>query len=157
MRSNPVLRRELLARWRGRRATIALTVYLGILGAAVYGLYALARSVLRNTGGMGAGALAGPAIGRFLLESLMFFTLVLVLFVVPAYAAAQIAGERERRTLPLLQATLLAPWEIVAGKLGASTAWLALLVVSTAPLAAATMFLGGVTVPDVLRGVVSIL
>lgn len=154
---NPVLQRELLERWRGRRATTALTVYLVVLAGALYGLYLIGLTLTRDGFASGDVTLAGPALGRFLLESLVFLTLVLVLFVVPAYAAAQLAGERERRTLPLLQATLLRPWEIVAGKLAAATAWVALLVVAVAPLAAATLFLGGVTVVDVLRGVGSIL
>lgn len=155
--ANPVLQRELLERWRGRRATTALTLFLTVLAISLYGLYRLGVNLVRSGGGMVAVGLAGPSLGRFLFESLLFLTLVLVLFVVPAYAAAQVVGERERRTLPLLQATLLRPWEIAAGKLGAATAWMALLVVSVAPLAAATMFLGGVTVTDVLRGVASIL
>jgi ABC-type transport system involved in multi-copper enzyme maturation permease subunit len=156
--ANPVLQRELLERWRGRRATTALTLFLSVLAIALYGLYRLGVTLVRGGGNAIAPiGMAGPTLGRFLLESLLFLTLVLVLFVVPAYAAAQIVGERERRTLPLLQATLLRPWEIAAGKLTAATAWMALLVISVAPLAAATMFLGGVTVADVLRGVASIL
>lgn len=155
--ANPVLQRELLERWRGRRATTALTLFLAVLAIALYGLYRLGVTLVRDSGGMAPLGMAGPTLGRFLLESLLFLTLVLVLFVVPVYAAAQVVGERERRTLPLLQATLLRPWEIAAGKLTAATAWMALLVVSIAPLAAATMFLGGVTVTDVLRGVASIL
>jgi ABC-2 type transport system permease protein len=163
LRVNPVLRRELLERWRSRRAPITLTVYLAILGAILYGLYRIGIGVLSSQMGFGGVAggpdasLMGPALGRFLLEGLLFFVLLLVLFVAPGYAAAQLSGERERRTLSLLQVTLLSPTQIVLGKLGASVAWLTLLVVATLPLGAAGFFLGGVALGDLLRGIAFIL
>lgn len=149
---NPVLALELLERFRARRATITLTAYLAVLGLLLYGLYRIGVAVL----GQGFGApveTAGPILGRFLVEGLLFFVLLGVLFVAPGYAAGQIAGERERRTLPLLQMTLLRPHQIVLGKLGAATAWLVLLVVAAVPLGAAAFFLGGVAVSDLARGV----
>ena len=152
-----MLQRELLERWRGRRAVTALTIYLSLLAAALYGLYRLGVRLIGTMSDQGELALAGPALGRFLLENLLFLMLTLVLFVVPGYAAAQLVGERERRTLPLLQVTLLRPSEIVAGKLAAAIAWVALLVVAVGPLAAATLMLGGVTVLDVVRSVGSIM
>lgn len=158
MRLNPVLRRELVERWRGRRAFVTISVYLGLLAALVYALYRVAISMLtqsRGFGGMDA-SLAGPSLGRFLLEALLFAMLLLVLFVTPGYAAAQISGERERRTLQLLRLTLLRPVQIVLGKLGASVAWVTVLVVAGLPIGAATLFLGGVALPDLLRASVMI-
>ncbi len=154
MAVNPVLRRELVERWRGRRASVTLTAYLTVLGLLLYGLYQLGRAGLAaqfGFGGIDSGA-AGPVLGRFLLEGMLFFVLLLILFVAPGYAAGQLSGERERRTLPLLQVTLLRPWQIVVGKLGASLAWLALLLVAALPLGAISFFLGGVTLGDLLRG-----
>ncbi len=157
---NPVLRRELLERWRSRRAPITLTLYLAVLGGVLYLLYrlgfAMASSQFGFAGpGMGGPdpSIVGPMLGRFLFESLLFFVLLLVLFVAPGYAAAQLSGERERRTLGLLQITLLSPLQIVLGKLGAAVAWLTLLVVATIPLGAAAFFLGGVGVADLVRGI----
>ncbi|MGI8874425.1 MAG: ABC transporter permease, partial [Egibacteraceae bacterium] len=158
VRVNPVLRRELLERWRSRRAVMTLTIYLAVLGGIGYLLYRVGVAVL--TAGFGQeldGAIAGPLLGRFLLEGLLFFVLLLVLFVSPAYAAAQLSGERERRTLPLLQVTLLRPSQIVLGKLGAATAWLGLLVVAVVPIGAGAFFLGGVAPGDLLRGVALVL
>jgi ABC-type transport system involved in multi-copper enzyme maturation permease subunit len=155
---NPVLRRELLERWRTRRAVVTLTVYLAVLGGIGYLLYRVGSAVL--TDGFGQvldGAIAGPLLGRFLLEGLLFFLLLLVLFVSPAYAAAQLSGERERRTLPLLQVTLLRPSQIVLGKLGAATAWLGLLIVAVVPIGAGAFFLGGVGPGDLLRGIALVL
>lgn len=155
---NPVLRRELVERWRGRRAVATITGYLAVLGGILYLLYRIGVVALRSQFGFGLDtASAGPALGRFLFENLLFFVLLLVLFVSPGYAAAQLSGERERRTLPLLQLTLLRPYQIVLGKLGASVAWLTLLVTAALPLGAATLFLGGVALPDLLTGMAFIL
>ena len=89
---NPVLRRELVERWRGRRASVTLTAYLAVLGCLMYGLYQLGRSILAAQFGFGGldGSFAGPALGRFLLEGLLFFVLLLILFVAPGYAPAAV-------------------------------------------------------------------
>jgi ABC-2 type transport system permease protein len=158
--TNPVLRRELLERWRGRRAVVVLLAYLALLG----GLLLLARWIAvqyledQARNGWGPAPVAsGPMLGRFLLENLLAFVLGLVLFVAPGYAAAQLAGERERRTLGLLRITLVRPRSIVLGKLGASSAWIVLLVVVTAPLAASAFVLGGATLGDLVRGLFVVL
>lgn len=152
---NPVLQRELTERWRSSRATATLTAYLTLLGLVLYLLYRTGTSVLASRFGPfgGMGVAAGPLLGRFLLESLLLLVLVLVLFVAPGYAAAQLSGERERRTLPLLQATLLRPRQIVLGKLGAAVAWIMVLIVAALPLGATAFFLGGVTVGELVRGI----
>lgn len=155
-----MLQRELTERWRSRRAPVTLTLYLSVLGGILYLLYRVGQSVLASQMGFRGGvdaASMGPLLGRFLLEGLLFGILLLVLFVAPAYAAAQLSGERERRTLPLLQVTLLRPWQIAAGKLGAATAWLVLLISAALPLGAGAFFLGGVALADLLRGITFIL
>lgn len=153
---NPVLRRELLERWRGRRAFVVVTVYVLALAAVVQLLYWVGRASLDDRFGEFTGVAAGPALGRFLFENLLGLVLLLVLFIAPGYAAAQISGERERRTLALLQVTLVRPWQIVAGKLGASVAWLLLLVVAALPFGATAFFFGGVAVVDLVRAGVTI-
>jgi ABC-2 type transport system permease protein len=155
---NPVLRRELVERWRGRRAFVVITAYVALLGLVTVLLYWIAGEFLEDQmrwGGFQALA-AGPAVGRFLFENLLAFVLLLVLFIAPGYAAAQISGERERRTLALLQITLVRPAQIVAGKLGASVAWLLLLVVAALPFGAVAFFLGGVSLGDLVRGLVTL-
>ncbi len=156
---NPVLRRELVERWRSRRAVVTLTAYLAVLAAVGYLLYRAGSAILTSELAFGGGdaSSAGPVLGRFLVEGLLFFVLLLVLFVAPGYAASQVSGERERRTLTLLQVTLLRPGQIALGKLGASVAWLTLLVVAALPLGAAAFFLGGIGIADLLRGVVAVL
>lgn len=158
--TNPVLRRELLERWRGRRAMLVLTLYLGILGGLLLLLRWLGGVLLAEQMQFGWGGpilSPGPMLGRFLLENLLALVLGLVLLVAPGYAAAQLSGERERRTLGLLRITLVRPRSIVLGKLGASSAWIVLLVVVSAPLAATAFVLGGATPGDLLRGILVIL
>lgn len=157
---NPVLRRELLERWRGRRAVLVMTLYLGVLGGLLMLLRWIGGRVLVEQMQFGFGGpmvSPGPMLGRFLLENLLALVLGLVLLVAPGYAAAQLSGERERRTLGLLRITLVRPRSIVLGKLGASSAWIVLLVVVSAPLAATAFVLGGATPGDLVRGLLVVL
>jgi hypothetical protein len=83
--------------------------------------------------------------------------LLLVLFLVPGFTSGAIAGERERQTLVPMQVTLLRPWQILLGKLGASFAFLALLVVATTPLLGIAYLIGGLTIRTVLEGIAVVL
>lgn len=153
VRRNPVLRRELLERWRGNRAMIVVTGYIALLALFTILLAWIGLSLIdqqfRFEGGTTG---SGPLLGRFLVENLLAVTLGLALLLAPAYAATQISGERERKTLALLRITLVRPGQIVVGKLGASVAWLLLLVLAAVPLMAIGFFLGGITLPQLLRG-----
>lgn len=156
--ANPVLRRELIERWRGRRATWVITAYVLLLSGVTLLLYWVGREFIEQQARWGGGAAfaSGPTMGRFLFENLLALVLLLVLFIGPGYAASQISGERERRTLALLQITLVRPVQMAAGKLGASLAWLLLLIVAALPFAATAFFLGGITVGDLARGLVMV-
>lgn len=156
---NPVLRRELLERWRGRRTFLVLTAYVATLALLMQLLWWWANERIEEQTRFGdmLDFTVAPTLGRFLFDNLLGFVLLLVLFIAPGYAAAQIAGERERRTLSLLQVTLVRPWSIAFGKLAASVAWLLLLIVAALPFGAATFFLGGVDVGDLLRGALAII
>jgi hypothetical protein len=158
VRVNPVLRREVVERMRGRRAAVLVTVYLTLLSFSLYVAY---------QGGRGAQALADPfgrpslnssaTVGRGIFEWLLFVMLLLVLFFVPAQGAGAIAGERERQTLVPLQVTLLRPLSIILGKIGAALAFLMLLIMSTLPLLAVCYLIGGVTIGEVVGGVALVL
>lgn len=145
---NPVLRRELKERMRLRTTGFVLTLYLIILGLVLYGLYTNAEN--QQFGGLDP--LATANVGRSMFESLLFAVLLLVCFLVPGYTASAVVGERERETLIPMQVTLLSPGSIVVGKLLASLAYLALLVVATIPLLAASFLFGGVTPLEMAKG-----
>ncbi len=153
---NPVLARELKERMRGRRAMVIMTVYLALLAATLYLVY-------ETQAGSDAGAFGQPVateiagVGRLIFEWLVFFMLLLVLFLVPGFTSAAIAGERERQTLVPLQVTLLRPVSIVLGKIWASLAFLALLVVAALPLLSVSYLIGGVSLLQVLQAAAAIL
>ena len=151
---NPVLARELRIRLRGRQAWILLTLYLVLLAVTLFLVYQA------ESGSLAGGdpfSVPSPtrfaSVGRSVFEWLMMLMLLLVLFLVPGFTSGALAGERERQTLVPLQVTLMRPWQIVVGKLAASFAFLALLVVATAPFLAVAYLIGGVTTGSVLRGV----
>ena len=77
---------------------------------------------------------------------LMLMLLALSLLIAPTLAAQSVNGDRERGVLAVLQVTLLTPAEIALGKLLA--AWgVALVFLGLAvPIAASTLFMGGVGV-----------
>jgi ABC-type transport system involved in multi-copper enzyme maturation permease subunit len=156
---NPVLAREVKDRLRGRRAWITLTAFLVVLSLICFLVYDSNTA----TGGVTGDPFAAPSptqfasAGRAVFEWVLFFMLLLVLFLVPGLTSGAIAGERERQTLVPLQVTMLRPWQIVAGKLAASFAFLALLVVATLPIVSVAYLIGGVSIGTVLRGVAVVL
>jgi ABC-type transport system involved in multi-copper enzyme maturation permease subunit len=155
---NPVLARELRIRLRGRRAWILLTIYLLLLAVILFIVYSVESGT--NAGG-DAFSLPSPtrfaSVGRGIYEWILLFMLLLVLFLVPGFTSGAIAGERERQTLVPLQVTLLRPWQVIVGKLAASFAFLALLVVAAAPFLGVAYLIGGVTIDAVLKGVLVVL
>src|ERR687898_367288 len=149
---NPSLRRELVERMRGRRTFIVLTIDLGVLAGILYLVYQTNRGTSASSFGAPV-ATQIASVGRGIFEWLLFFMLLLVLFLVPGQTSGAIAGERERQTLVPLQITLLRPVSLLLGKIGASLAFLLLLLVATVPLLSVSYLIGGVTIPQVLGGV----
>ncbi len=154
---NPVLARELRVRLRGGRAWLLLTAYLVVLAAIVFLVYQAESGITSGDPFSAPSPTRFAAVGRSVFEWLVFFMLVMVLFLVPGLTSGAIAGERDRQTLVPLQVTLLRPWQVMVGKLGASFAYLALLVLATAPLLSITYLIGGVTIDAVLRGIAVVL
>lgn len=157
MRINPVLEREMRERVRGVRAVVVLTFFLGL----VLGLFAIVYRSDRAVSGRNGFLLLDPTevgrLGRLCFESTVLFLLVLVLFIVPGLTAAAIAGERERQTLIPMQITLLKPHAIVLGKVQASLAYLLVLLVASVPIMVMSYVIGGVSVVDVVRGLLAVL
>ena len=145
---NPVLARELTERMRGRRAAILITLYLTLLTLILWLVYESATP--DQDGFSGFDATRTATVGRSVFGWVLFFMMLIILFLIPAQTAGAIAGERERQTLRPLQITLLSPLSILLGKLGASMAFLLLLVVAAMPLLSIAYLIGGVTIPEVL-------
>ena len=151
---NPVLARELKQRMRGRHTWLVLTLYLTVLALILRWVYVAAA----RDNAFDGGSLVGSAgVGRAIFQWLLFFMLLLVCFIVPGLTAAAISGERERQTLISLQITLLRPRSIVFGKLLASLAFVGLLIVASLPLVTIPFLVGGVSVSEMVRGLVMVL
>ncbi len=148
-RLSPVVRHELADRFRGNRGGLVVTGYVGVMGLVLVLLYLLVSSLAAQDIGFDQ-----AGVGRFLFENFIALEFGFMLFVGAGYAAAQVAAERERQTLPLLQVTAMSPMQIVAGKWWAVVAWQALLLVMGMPLAGAASFFGGVGALEVLLGTV---
>ncbi len=151
---NPVLSRELRQRMRGPRATVLLTVYLVLLVMILQLLYA---AVGARNDFQGPAVENTAALGRTIFQTLLFFVLALVCFIVPSVTAGAISGERERQTLVPLQVTLLRPRQILTGKLLASVAFVVLLILATLPLAGISFLLGGVEPLEVVKATAMVL
>lgn len=141
VRDNPVLLKEARTRMRGARGVWILGGYLAVLGGTLTLYYTswLASSA-PYVAGLGSGA-----VGRELFGMVTGTQAFLVVLIAPAIAAGAITLEREQRTLDMLEVTPLRRPAIVLGKLLTAFAFVALLVVSSLPLASVCFLLGGVS------------
>jgi ABC-type transport system involved in multi-copper enzyme maturation permease subunit len=150
--TQPVLVKELRGRMRGNRAFVILTLYLLVLSVFALLLYLVARSSIDNDPFS-----AGSTIGKTVFIGIAAVALIQVMLIVPAQAAAAIAGEREHETFDLLIATLLPSWKIVLGKLLAALAYAVMLIVAVVPFMALAFFFGGVTGTEVTIALIGLL
>ena len=147
---NPVLVKELRSRMRGPRAFVLLTIYLSILSIAALLLYA-------GFGASSGGDLnAGRRVGKALFRLIASVALIEVCIITPALTSGGIAGEKERETYDLLVASLLSPWQIIWGKLGAALAFALLLILAVVPVMSLAFLFGGVTPTEVLIALVGL-
>jgi ABC-type transport system involved in multi-copper enzyme maturation permease subunit len=144
--------KELRSRFRGRRAFVVMTIYLGLLALLAYATYAVIAPSVRGTQAFGVGtANASATIGIAVFTVLSLFQLLLVCFIAPAFTTGAISLEREKQTLDLLISTPLRPGAIVVGKLLAALAYVGLMILAAIPISAIVFMYGGATVEDVVR------
>jgi ABC-type transport system involved in multi-copper enzyme maturation permease subunit len=143
LRANPVLRRELRVRMRGRRAFVVLGAYLLLVGAIVFGIH---RILVSDESG---GRLQSFQVGQLLFAAFTLVEMSLLALIAPALTATAISGEREGGTFDLLRATPVRAHTIVWGKLLAALGYAALLIVASIPIASAVFLFGGVSPEDV--------
>src|SRR5215510_9751200 len=121
---NPVLIKELRGRMRGARAFVLLTIYLLILSGVTLLFYAAIADVSASD------LNAGRQIGKGLFLLIATVSLIEVCLITPALTAGGIAGEKERQTYDLLVSSLLSPWQIAWGKLGAALSFALLMILA---------------------------
>jgi ABC-2 type transport system permease protein len=146
-----IMVKELRGRFRGRRAFVVLTIYLGLLALLAYGTYILIAPSAREASQFGGSANASASIGIGVFTVLSFFQLLLVCFIAPAFTTGAISLEREKQTLDLLISTPLRPGAIVVGKLLAALAYIGLMILAAIPISAIVFMYGGATVDDLVR------
>ncbi len=151
--SNPVLMKELRGRMRGNRSLVILTLYLALTGAITLLVYLAFAS---STSG-GPDLEEGRTIGKAIFLTVMISALIQVCIITPSLTAGSIAGEKERQSYDLLITTLLSPWQIIVGKLGAAIAFATLLIIAVLPMAGLAFLFGGVSGAELATAMVILL
>ena len=152
-----IMSKELRSRFRGRRAFVVLTLYLGILALIAYGAYISVIPAASQPGLVGpdgtnvTAANASAIVGQAIFAMLSVFQLMLVAFLAPAFTTGAISLEREKATLDLLITTPLRPGAIVVGKLLSALAFVVLMIVAGIPVSALVLMYGGAAVEDIVR------
>jgi len=134
----------LRGRMRGWGAAVVLTVYLLVVSGVALLFYSMFRSSAR---------IGGPdssQVGKFLFSVIIVFQLLMVFLLTPAFTAGAITSEKERKTYDVLVTTLLSPRSIIFGKLGGALAFVALLILSLAPLESLSFMFGGVSPEEII-------
>jgi hypothetical protein len=145
LRRNPIALKELRGRMRGPRAFVVLTVYVALMSlfaTLLYLIYVTTASLTFST--------TGSVIGKLIFGGVVLVEFLLVSFIMPAFTAGAISGERERRTFALLRTTLLPANRLVDGKLLSALAYVVLLLFVAVPLQSLAFLMGGVTMIEVL-------
>lgn len=144
MRVNPVLRNESKIAVRSIKFTMMIFIYISVLSVAVMIYYASINSeVFLN--------------GLHLESAYTFYVVmataqaILLFFIVPALTATAICSEREKQTLDILLSSKLTPFEIIIGKISASSLKVIILIVSTMPLYAIGALIGGIKLSNILE------
>lgn len=77
-----------------------------------------------------------------------------MLFIVPALSSTAICSEREKQTLDILLSSKLTPFQIIIGKVSASSLRVIILIISTMPLYAIGAIIGVVKISNILSLIV---
>jgi ABC-type transport system involved in multi-copper enzyme maturation permease subunit len=136
----PLLKKELLALLRTRRAFWLLFIIVGLSALLPLLAWPSRREVLFYSE------------QNVVILVIFFITqLAAALLAIPAFTAGAISGERERDTYDLLYATQLSPFSIALSKAIAPTAYVLILLLASAPAACVLYLLGGVSFGMLLK------
>lgn len=147
MLENPVIRKELRGRMRGRQAFILLTLYLLMISVVIGIVYAGLSSTQSFTGGS---LEIRQSAGKAIFGTVVLLELFLISFIGPALTSGAITSEREHQTFDLLRTTTLPARSLVMGKLASSMAYLLLLLFAALPIESIAFLLGGVGVEEII-------
>jgi ABC-2 type transport system permease protein len=134
--ANPVMIKELRARFRTPKTVWILACYLIVMGAILFGFIYLGpfqRSYFQ------------PGQNKEMFILLTFIQLGMIGFLAPGLTAGTISGERERQTLNILLTTQLSPFSIIMNKMITSILFIGLIVLSSLPLYSFVFLYGGIS------------
>lgn len=144
---NPVVKKELRGRMRGRRAFVLLTSYLGLISLLIGVIYLF---LFLDSSSTQWNPEFRQTVGKVIFSAVVLLELLMVTFIGPALTAGAITSEREKQTFDLLRTTLLPARTLVLGKLGSSLTYLLLLVFAAMPIEGLAFLLGGVGLGELL-------
>ena len=144
---NPVIRKELRGRMRGRQAFVLLTLYLMLISVVIGIVYAGLSSSQPYSG---ANLQIRQAAGKATFGTVVLLELLMISFIGPALTSGAITSEREHQTFDLLRTTTLPARSLVLGKLGSSMAYLLLLLFAALPIESIAFLLGGVGLVEII-------
>jgi ABC-type transport system involved in multi-copper enzyme maturation permease subunit len=142
---NPILERELKTRMRTWRTPIILLVYLLFIAVIVALFFLISAVSYSESGGF------DPMASLIVYNVIIVCEFGMLMFIVPAFTATSISGERERQTLDLLLCTSFSTWKIIFGKIGASLAFVFLMIIASLPFIGIVFLYGGVSVFDIVK------
>lgn len=144
---NPILVKEL-------RATFRTNLFVRFL----YLSTALIALLVLVVGALAASEDVPPAtVGHVLFQVYMGASLLVICLVAPGYASAAITSEHEQQTWESLELSGMSAARIVVGKLAASYASIALVLVAVTPVVGIAFLFGGVSPGQVVVGFASLL
>lgn len=145
VRLNPVYKKELKLSVRTMKMALIILFYNGLLAAIGLLSFYLTFSARSTYGNINY----SDALSIYMVIAVI--EIGLVLFVVPAFTAGSISGEREKQTLEILLTTRLKPIQIVIGKLASSISTILLLVFSSLPILSIVFTVGGIGLKDLVQ------
>ncbi len=140
----PTLLKEMVVRVRRGRSFVWLSAYVIALALACVPAYAAAQQ--GDTARVGTGWM----FGREVFATVLYVQAVLSAIAAPGLLCGAVSSETDQGTLPLLVASPAGPWEVLFGKLVPGLCFLALLTLTSLPLAGTCMVFGGVEVSDLV-------
>lgn len=143
MKLNPVLRNESKLSVRTPRFSLMLLVYIAVLSVGTLIFYSNYSSDVYASGINPQGAVT-------LYIIMAVIQAILLMFIVPSLTATSICSEREKQTLDILLSTRLSSFQIIFGKLLASSLKVIMLIICTIPLYAICGLIGGIKLGNIL-------
>ncbi|HEX8552133.1 MAG TPA: ABC transporter permease [Abditibacteriaceae bacterium] len=141
--SNPIITREVRARWRTWGSPALLLLLLAGLAFAMGSAYD--DNIWRWRQNSELNNRAAKSAGRDIFIVLAMLECGAWTLLAPVLTAMNIAAERERGLLESLQLSPLRAWQIIAGKLFSAAAFILLTALVTLPVTGLTFLMGGVS------------